>query len=86
MSSGANDSTLYPVTLQITLCMTAFEAQEMEIHATRPASIPPEPIMFWNTVTAAYNTSAVLLQLGAGKSRFSTTERGIFDLAPRLWQ
>ena len=86
MSLVANDSTSNHVTLQITLCMTAFEAQQMEIHATRPTSIIPEPELFWNTATAAYNTSAVLRQLGAGKSSVSTAERGIFDLAPRSWK
>ena len=58
----------------------------MEIHATRPASIPPEPALFWNTATASYNTSAVLRQLGAGESSVSIAVRGIFDLAPRSWK
>ena len=86
ISLAANDSTVANVILQITLCMTAFEAQEMEIHATRPASIPPEPALFWNTATPSYNTSAVLRQLGAGESSVSIAERGIFDLAPRSWK
>ncbi|KAF5003869.1 hypothetical protein FDECE_9617 [Fusarium decemcellulare] len=74
------------VTLQITLCMLTFEAQEMEINATRPIPVPPEPILLWNTSTADYNLKAILRQLGSGPSSVSTAERSIFDLAPRSWQ
>ncbi|EXL65770.1 hypothetical protein FOPG_18024 [Fusarium oxysporum f. sp. conglutinans race 2 54008] len=82
----ANNDTSLSVSLQFTLCMTAFEAQEMEIKATRPASFPPEPAVLWNTSTATYDTKDVLRQLDAGTSSDSTVERGIFDLAPRSWQ
>lgn len=63
--------------------MTAFEAQEIEIDATRPVSFPPEPTILWDTLTASYNIKDVQRQLGARISRGSTTDRGIFDLAPR---
>ncbi|KAK1753754.1 hypothetical protein QBC47DRAFT_47656 [Echria macrotheca] len=69
------------VTLQITLCMTAIEGQEMEIEATRPTPIPPEPILSWNTSVYAYDAAAVLRQLGAGPS--SPAERGILALTRR---
>ncbi|KAH7303385.1 hypothetical protein B0I35DRAFT_485198 [Stachybotrys elegans] len=81
----AND-TSESVSLQITLCMTAFEAQEMKINATRPSSFSPEPGILWNTSTGTYRTKEVLRQLGAGTSSDSTAGRGIFDLAPRSWQ
>uniref|UniRef100_A0A8H7N8Z7 Uncharacterized protein n=1 Tax=Bionectria ochroleuca TaxID=29856 RepID=A0A8H7N8Z7_BIOOC len=81
----AND-TSESVSLQFTLCMTAFEAQEMNINATRATSFPPEPDLLWNTSTGIYETKEVLRQLGAGTSSESTAERGIFDLAPRSWQ
>lgn len=68
---------------QITLCMTAFQAQNMEIHATRAPPIAPEPALIWNKSTRGYVTEAIQQQLGASKS---TTERGIFDLAPTSWQ
>ncbi|KAH7459081.1 hypothetical protein FOMA001_g20304 [Fusarium oxysporum f. sp. matthiolae] len=74
------------MTIQFTLCMTAFEAQEMEIDATRPVSFPPEPTILWDTSTASYDIKDVQRQLGAGISRDSTTDRGIFDLAPRSWK
>ncbi|KAF5232334.1 hypothetical protein FOXYS1_15801 [Fusarium oxysporum] len=74
------------MTIQFTLCMTAFEAQEMEIDATRPVSFPPEPTILWDTSTASYDIRDVQRQLGAGISRGSTTDRGIFDLAPRSWK
>ncbi|KAJ3545817.1 hypothetical protein NM208_g2324 [Fusarium decemcellulare] len=74
------------VILQVTLCMTAFEAQEIEINATRSAPIISEPALLWNTSTATYDTRAVLRQLGAGASSVQTAERGIFDLATRSWQ
>ncbi|KAK7592047.1 hypothetical protein V3481_006682 [Fusarium oxysporum f. sp. vasinfectum] len=80
------NGTSQSVTLQFTLCMTAFGAQQLEINATRPASFPPEPTVLWNTSTATYNTKDVLRQFGAGTSRDSTSRRGIFDLAPRSWQ
>jgi len=64
-----------------------FWAQEMEIAATRAPSIPlQEPALSWNSSTAAYNTEAVLRQLGAGKSSVSIAQRGLFDLAPRSWE
>ncbi|KAJ9419390.1 hypothetical protein FOXG_19701 [Fusarium oxysporum f. sp. lycopersici 4287] len=81
----AND-TSESLSLQFTLCMTAFKAQQLEINATRPASFPPEPTVLWNTSTATYNTKDVLRQFGAGTSRDSTARRGIFDLASRSWQ
>lgn len=43
VSLPANDSATGHVTAQLTLCMLAFEAQDMEVHAARPASAPPEP-------------------------------------------
>lgn len=89
ISLTANDSANFHADLQITLCMTAFEAQEMNIHATRSVPIPPEPALTWDTVTTAYNTSAVQRQLGGGttyrSARFSAAERGIFDLATQSW-
>ncbi|KAJ4018869.1 hypothetical protein NW761_014939 [Fusarium oxysporum] len=66
--------------------MTTFKAQELEINATRPASFPPEPAVFWNTSTATYDTTDVLRQLGARASSDSTARLGIFDLVPRSWQ
>ena len=81
----ANDTDTDYRSLQMTLCMTAFEAQEMMVHATRPTA-PPEPVLSWNSATAIYDTAAVLRQLGAGKSTVSVTERGLFDLAPRSWE
>lgn len=86
LSLQAEDSTSDNVSLQLTVCMTAFEAQEMEIHATRQAPVPPEPALTWNTTTAAYKTETVLRQLGAGTPSVSIAERGVFDLEPRSWQ
>ncbi|KAH7153377.1 hypothetical protein EDB81DRAFT_931852 [Dactylonectria macrodidyma] len=74
------------VSLQFTLCMTAFAAQDMDIEATRPALITPEPALLWNTLTATYDAEAVLRQLGANTSSVPIAERGIFDLASRSWQ
>ncbi|KAJ9616896.1 hypothetical protein H2200_000616 [Cladophialophora chaetospira] len=71
--------------LQFTLCMTAFEAQELEIDATRPPLIIPEAAPTWNALTGSYETRDVQRQLGAGNSSASASERGIFDLAPRRW-
>src|SRR4051794_3286901 len=75
------------VTLQFTLCMTAFQAYHMEINATQPLRIPPEPTLTWNwnTSSPAYNTSAVLRQLGAEQSIVQISERTILDLQPRSW-
>jgi hypothetical protein len=80
-----NDSSTYTVSAQITLCMSTFEAQNLEIHATRSANTYSEPKISWNTSTASYNTTAVLQQLGAGGSHISNTERGVFNLTPRAW-
>ena len=68
LSLQANDSTIHHASLQLTLCMTASEAQEMEIHATRLASVPAELALTWNTSTAAYSTETILRQLG-GETR-----------------
>jgi hypothetical protein len=65
--------------------MTAFEAQELEIDATRRPLIVPEAAPTWNALTGEYETKDVLRQLGAGNSSASASERGIFDLAPRSW-
>ncbi|KAH7233726.1 hypothetical protein BKA59DRAFT_461178 [Fusarium tricinctum] len=43
------------ITIQFTLYMTTFKAQEMEINATRAASSAPEPTVLWNTSTATYD-------------------------------
>lgn len=84
---SANDAAIDSVDLQVTLCMTSFEAQEMNIHATRSAPIPHEPALTWDTVAAAYNTSAVQRQLGGGTTnRLSAAERGIFDFATQSWR
>ncbi|KAF5705173.1 hypothetical protein FMUND_12196 [Fusarium mundagurra] len=72
-----------PVYLQFTFCMTAYQAQRMEVSATRSTPIVPEPSLHWNTSTSEWSTKAVLRQLGAGAS---TAERGIFNLASRSWQ
>jgi hypothetical protein len=66
--------------------MTTFEAQEMEINATRAASSAPEPTVLWNTSTATYDIKEVQRQLGAGIPRGSTADRGIFNLASRSWK
>jgi len=74
------------VSLQFTVCLTAFEPQELEIHATRPSLITPEPALSWDTSTGTYKTGAILRQLGAGESNSTTSNRAIFNLAPRSWQ
>ncbi|KAF2026620.1 hypothetical protein EK21DRAFT_115674 [Setomelanomma holmii] len=71
------------VTAQLTLCMAAFEAQDMKIHASRRLPVTHEPVLAWDTTTGAYNTTNVLRQLGTSSS---LQERGIFQLAPRSWQ
>jgi hypothetical protein len=70
------------VALQLTLCMTASEAQDLEIDATRPIPVPPEPVLTWDTSTATFHAGEVLSQLGTGTS----TNRGLFALAPRSWK
>jgi hypothetical protein len=86
MTLRANDSEKHTVSLQLTLCLSTFEAQELNIHATRHASVVREPTLSWNISTAAYNTEAVLRQLGADVSSIDNSERGIFNLAPRSWE
>jgi len=87
--SRTSDAENDPMILQITLCLTALQAQEMEINATRSSVIiPPEPALVWNwnTSSPSYNSSAVLRQLGAEQSAVSISERSIFDLRPRSWK
>ncbi|KAI1047608.1 hypothetical protein LB505_012691 [Fusarium chuoi] len=74
------------VVVQFTLCMTAFEGQEMEVDVTRPETFVPEPTMHWDTASASYDIREVQQQLGASLPRYSTTKRGIFDLTPRSWK
>ncbi|KAJ8118419.1 hypothetical protein OPT61_g612 [Boeremia exigua] len=80
---SANDSSTHVVTVQITLCMTAFDALELELHATRRIPILPEPRISWDISKGAYDTKAVLQQLGADRS---PEERGLFKLEPRSWE
>src|SRR4051812_14949034 len=54
-------------TFQITFCMTAFQARNLEIHATRAAPVLPEPSLIWNISTGGYNTEAIQNQLGFRK-------------------
>ncbi|RKL08878.1 hypothetical protein BFJ70_g16733 [Fusarium oxysporum] len=81
-----SDPGFMDVLLQVTLCMTTFQAQRMEVNATRTTPILPEPSLVWDVPTTKWNTKAVIKQLGAITSEMSTAERGIFDLAPRSWQ
>ncbi|KAF5243251.1 hypothetical protein FANTH_8260 [Fusarium anthophilum] len=74
------------VVIQFTLCMTAFEGQEMEVDVMRPETFSPEPLMRWNTSSASYDIREVQNQLGVGLPRNSTANRGIFDLKPRSWK
>jgi hypothetical protein len=80
--SSGNDS----VVIQFTLCMTAFEGQEMEVDVTRHETFAPEPTMHWDTSSASYDIREVQQQLGAVLPRHSTAKRGIFDLTPRSWE
>lgn len=79
----ANDSRQATVTVQVTLCLTAFDAQELEINATRSLPIQPEPNIAWSIPDAAYDTAAVLQQLDPSRP---TYDRGLFSLAPRSWE
>lgn len=83
---AANDSATTSITVQLTMCMVAFEAQDMEIQAIRPTPVTPEPELIWNTYRAIYDTGTVLRQLGADGSRVSIEERGISKLEPRSWK
>ncbi|KAH9218060.1 hypothetical protein DL95DRAFT_406082 [Leptodontidium sp. 2 PMI_412] len=80
----ATDDSTNSVTLQFTLCMTAFSAQELLINATRPDTALSEPALTWNTTTATWNTSSVQQQLGSNPD-LSITDRGLFALQPRVW-
>ncbi|KAF5612806.1 hypothetical protein F25303_14315 [Fusarium sp. NRRL 25303] len=81
-----DSSGIVSVRLQITLCMTAFQAQRMIVNATRSTSIPPEPSLIWDASKTSWNTEAVLQQLGALRPNSTTVERGIFDLSPSSWR
>jgi hypothetical protein len=85
MTLRANDSSIFTISAQVTVCMTTFEAQDLEIHATRAAKTYQEPRSSWDTSKASFNTEAILHQLGAGGPSISNTERGIFNLTPRSW-
>ncbi|KAF4447978.1 hypothetical protein F53441_8569 [Fusarium austroafricanum] len=61
-------------------------AQKMEVNATRTTPILPEPSLPWDASTATWNTNSVLQQLGGVTPEIPTTDRGVFDLAPRSWQ
>ncbi|RGP70198.1 hypothetical protein FSPOR_4098 [Fusarium sporotrichioides] len=74
------------VRLQLTLCMTTFQAQRMEINATRTTPIHPEPSLLWDASKAKWNTKDIMQQLGAVVPEIPAAERGIFELAPRSWQ
>jgi hypothetical protein len=65
------------MTVQVTLCMTAFTAREMKIPASRQTSFPPEPTLSWEVNEATWAADDVLRQLDTSRS---TEERGIFDL------
>jgi hypothetical protein len=78
VSLQANDATRgwsNHVDLQITLCMTTFQAQELELKATRSESNTREPDLSWNKTNG-----------GAMLSNDTKAGRGIFDLFPRSWQ
>tara|TARA_R110002003_G_scaffold59_28_gene5402 strand:- start:1120 stop:2043 length:924 start_codon:yes stop_codon:yes gene_type:complete len=79
----ANDSSKRTVAVQVTLCLTAFDAQELDIHATRSPPIQPEPTITWSIPDAAYDTAAVLQQLDYSKPPAS---RGLFNVATRSWE
>ncbi|KAH7069853.1 hypothetical protein BKA63DRAFT_519672 [Paraphoma chrysanthemicola] len=80
----ANDSSKATVvTVQVTLCLTAFDAQELDIHATRSLPAHPEPTISWSIPDAAYDTTEILQQLDPIRSAES---RGLFTLAPRSWE
>jgi hypothetical protein len=68
------------VTVQVTLCMTAFTAREMKIPAIRQTSFPAEPTLSWDVGKGNWAADDVMRQLDTG---LSVQERGLFDL--ELW-
>jgi hypothetical protein len=86
MTLRANDSSTYAISAQVTVCMSTFEAQELEIHATRAVKTYQELKSSWDTSKASFNAEAILHQFGASRPNMSNTERGIFNLTPRTWK
>ncbi|RGP80791.1 hypothetical protein FLONG3_1132 [Fusarium longipes] len=80
-----SDPGIRSIFFEITMCMSTFQAQRLEIDATRPISSLSEPTLVWNAPVGRWDTRAVLRQLGVATSKESTAERGLFDLAPRPW-
>jgi hypothetical protein len=52
MMLPVNDSSTTTISAHLTLCMTTFEVQDLEIHTTRPAKPYREPKPSCNTYTA----------------------------------
>jgi hypothetical protein len=70
------------VTVQVTLCMTAFAAQDVNVTAYRKTPFPAEPTVSWDVNKAVWAADDVLRQLD---SKRSIEERGIFELDISLY-
>lgn len=73
----SNDPT---ISISLSICYSAFHAEDLDIKATALATRIP-PSIGWDHTTHSFSTSTVRTQLGATLDRPSLSSRGLFSLA-----